>query len=79
MTLTINTTDKRINLAQLLKRARQGEDIVVVEDGQPVARFVLLNTNAPMRRLPGTAKGQIWLAEDFNAPLSEEAQASFEL
>lgn len=42
MTLTLNVADASINLKQLLKRARQGEDIIIVEGEKPVARFVLL-------------------------------------
>lgn len=78
MTLTLNVTNSTLDLAQILKRARQGEDIIVVENGQPVARLVLLNTEAGTRRVPGTAKGQIWIAEDFDAPLPEEVQEAFE-
>lgn len=68
MTLTLNVTDASINLKQLLTRARQGEDIVIVEGEKPVARFVLLDKNN-IRRVPGTAKGQIIIADDFDAPL----------
>lgn len=77
MTLTLNVTDGSLNLTQLLKRARQGEDIIIVEGERPVARFVLLDKNN-MRRVPGTAKGQIVIAEDFDAPLPEFVQESFE-
>lgn len=77
MTLTLNVTDASISLTQLLKRARQGEDIIIVEGERPVARFVLLDkTN--IRRVPGTAKGQIIIAEDFDAPLPDFVQESFE-
>ena len=78
MTLTLDVTNSTLNLAQLLKRARQGEDIIVVEDGQPVARFILLDKATGKQRVPGTAKGQIWIAEDFDAPLPPEMQEAFE-
>ena len=77
MTLTLNVTDTSFNLTQLLKRARQGEDIIIVEGERPVARFVLLEKNK-LRRVPGTAQGQIIIAEDFDAPLPESVQESFE-
>jgi antitoxin (DNA-binding transcriptional repressor) of toxin-antitoxin stability system len=78
MTLTLSVTDTTIDLAQLLKHARQGENVIIIEDGKPVARFVLLDKDIGARRVPGSAKGQIWIADDFNAPLSEEMQEAFE-
>lgn len=77
MTLTLKATDASINLAQLLRRARQGEDIIIVEGEKPVARFILLD-KSNIRRVPGTAKGQIVIAEDFDAPLPEFMQEAFE-
>jgi antitoxin (DNA-binding transcriptional repressor) of toxin-antitoxin stability system len=77
MTLTLNVTDTSINLKQLLKRARQGEDIIIIEGEKPVARFVLLDKNN-IKRVPGTAKGQITIADDFDAPLPESIQEAFE-
>jgi antitoxin (DNA-binding transcriptional repressor) of toxin-antitoxin stability system len=58
MTLTLGVNDSPIDLAQLLEHARQGAEIVVLEEGQPVARFVLLDKLPTMRRMPGTAKGK---------------------
>jgi len=77
MTLTLNATDRPIDLAQLLKRARQGEDIIIVEGEKPVARFILLDKNN-IKRVPGTAKGQIIIANDFDAPLPQSVQEAFE-
>ena len=66
MTLMLSVTDTTITLPQLLERARQGADIIVTETGKPVARFILLDADSyparpssPLRRVPGTAKGQI--------------------
>jgi len=78
MTLMLST-DNTINLAQLLQHARQGEEIIITENKQPVARFVLLPQEAGARRVPGSAKGQLWIADDFDAPLPEELLAAFEV
>jgi antitoxin (DNA-binding transcriptional repressor) of toxin-antitoxin stability system len=77
MTLTLGVNDSPIDLAQLLEHARQGAEIVVLEEGQPVARFVLLDKLPTMRRMPGTAKGKIWISEDFDAPLPADLQEAF--
>jgi len=73
----LNVTDASMSLTQLLKRARQGEDIIIVEGEKPVARFVLLDKKN-IKRAPGTAKGQIIIADDFDAPLPEFIQEAFE-
>lgn len=78
MTLTLSSTDNTINLAQLLQQARQGEEIVITENKLPVARFILLKQATGARRVPGTAKGQLWIADDFDAPLPEDVLAAFE-
>lgn len=78
MTLVLSSTDDTLNLAQLLQRARQGEDIIITEDKQPVARLVLLQQAGGTRRVPGSAKGLIWIADDFDAPLPEDILTEFE-
>jgi prevent-host-death family protein len=68
MTLTLNVHEAQAQLTQLLERARQGEEIIIAEAGQPVARLVLIDKLiAP--RVPGSAAGQVVIADDFDASL----------
>ena len=77
MTLTLNVHEAQAQLAQLLERARQGEEIIIAEAGQPVARLVLIDKPiAP--RVPGSAVGQVVIADDFDAPLPESILGAFE-
>jgi len=70
MTLTLNIHEAQTQLAQLLERVRQGEEIIIAEAGRPVARLVLIDRpTAP--RVPGSAAGQVVIADDFDAPLPE--------
>jgi prevent-host-death family protein len=70
MTLTLNVHEAQTQLAQLLERARKGEEIIIAEAGRPVARLVLIDRpTAP--RVPGSAAGQVVIADDFDAPLPE--------
>ena len=58
-------------LPQLIAEVNEGEDIVLTQNSQPVARLVAV-TPSPSRprREAGTAKGLIlYIAEDFDAPL----------
>jgi len=77
MTLMLNVHEAQAQLAQLLERARQGEEIIIAEAGQPVARLVLIDKPiAP--RVPGSAAGQVVIADDFDAPLPESILGAFE-
>ena len=77
MTTSINIHDAKTHFSKLLQRVLAGEEIVIARAGEPVARLVpykpVLN-----ERTPGTAKGQIWIAPDFNAPLPDEFLDAFE-
>ena len=55
----------------------QGEEVIIAKSGKPVARIVSLGGPAK-RRKPGSARGQIKMAEDFDAPLPKDIQRYFE-
>ncbi len=57
-------------LAQLLEQALRGEEVVITQADQPVLKLVRVKPNAP-RRKRGSAKGQIRIAPDFDAPLDD--------
>ncbi len=77
MTTTVTIQEIEADFSQLLRRVRRGEEIVIAESGQPVARLVPF-TRKPKQRKPGSAQGQIWIAPDFNAPLPDELLDAFE-
>jgi prevent-host-death family protein len=62
--------EARRSLAHLVKRAAAGEDIVITNQGKPVAMITQLpKTHA---KLPWNIfKGKIEIAKDFDAPLPE--------
>ena len=43
-----------------------GEEVVIARDNRPVVKLVPLR-EPTRRRTPGSAKGRIWLARDFDA------------
>lgn len=77
MTRTVNVHEAKTHLSRLLEQVRQGEEVIIAKSGKPVARLVAL-TEKPKRRVPGSAKGTLSYADDFNAPLPEEIQRYFE-
>lgn len=77
MTKTVNIHEAKTHLSRLLERVRLGEEVIIAKAGKPVARLVAVSEK-PKRRVPGSAKGQIWIADDFDAPLPPELQKFFE-
>ncbi len=76
-TLTLNVNETGIILAKLLERVQRGEEIIIVESGRPVARLVPVD-QTKASRIPGSAAGQIVIADDFDAPLPDSVLGAFE-
>ena len=68
----INIHQAKTHLSKLVEEAAQGEEIIIAKAGKPVARLVPLEQTVKPPRKPGGLKGQIWLSDDFDAPMSEE-------
>jgi len=58
-------------LLELIESAKRGEEVVILRDNIAVARLVSVERDQdPWPRL-GTAAGQVWMSDDFDAPLEE--------
>lgn len=77
MTVTVNIHEAKTHFSKLLQRVLGGEEIIIAKSGTPVARLVPFEP-APIRRKPGSAKGRIWIAPDFDTPLPAELLEAFE-
>jgi prevent-host-death family protein len=76
MAATVNIHEAKTHLSKLIERVRRGEEIVIAKAGKPVARLVPERSRAA--RQPGSAKGQIWIADDFDDPLPDDLLDMFE-
>ncbi|HET7584761.1 MAG TPA: type II toxin-antitoxin system prevent-host-death family antitoxin [Gemmatimonadaceae bacterium] len=74
--VTYNVHDAKTQLSKLLERVEQGEEVIIARAGVPVARLV--RETPPGERALGIARGEMWIAEDFDAPLPEDVLADFE-
>lgn len=81
----ININDAKIQLSELIDAAVHGEEIIIAKAGKPAARLLPFDATefvpAPEQeivRVPGSMKGRIWIADDFDAPLPEDIQAAFD-
>ena len=71
----INIHQAKTQLSKLVEEAAQGEEIIIAKAGKPIARLVPLEKKERKPRIPGGMKGQIWMADNFDAPMSEEELA----
>ena len=76
MLATVNIHAAKTHLSRLVERAASGEEIVIARNGKPVAKLVAYREEAAPR-VPGSMRGQIWISDDFDAPLPPEILASF--
>jgi antitoxin (DNA-binding transcriptional repressor) of toxin-antitoxin stability system len=74
---TVNIFEAKTNLSKLVALAEQGHETILARNGKPVARIApLVPQKKPIRF--GLMKGQIWIADDFDAPLPDDILADFE-
>ncbi|MFW6105340.1 MAG: type II toxin-antitoxin system Phd/YefM family antitoxin [Chloroflexota bacterium] len=73
----VNIHEAKTQLSQLLAKLNDGEEIVIAKAGKPIARLVPV-IRQPTQRHPGSAKGKVTIATDFNAPLPEHVLKTFE-
>lgn len=57
-------------ITELLQSALRGEEIIITRDNHPILKLIQVSSQ-PKRRQRGSAKGQIWMAADFDEPLIE--------
>jgi prevent-host-death family protein len=68
--------EAKTHLSRFVARAAAGEEIVIARGDRPMARLVpLLPTQKD--RVPGSARGEIWISEDFAHPLPEDDLGAF--
>lgn len=75
MTVTYNVLDAKTHFSRLLARVAAGEEVIIAEAGEPIAKIVPVRS--AVHRVPGTAKG-LWVANDFDAELPPELSDAFE-
>jgi len=67
MQVTIH--EAKTHLSRLVKKALEGEEIIIAKGNQPLVKLVVL-PEVHQKRRTGGAKGLVkFMAEDFDAPL----------
>ncbi len=70
-TQTINLDKVEKQLAELLAIVEDKGEIVIAQNGKPLARLEPV-TPKKKKRIAGLNRGMIWTSEDFDEPLPDE-------
>jgi prevent-host-death family protein len=67
--------EAKTQLSRLLDLVEQGEDVVIVRHGQPVAKLVRPKSGTKSRL--GAMRGEIAWTEDWDKPMTDEQSEAF--
>lgn len=74
--MEVNIHQAKTHLSRLLQRVAEGEEIIIARSGTPIARLTAVENKQEVRPL-GFARGDVAVADDFDAPLPDEMLATF--
>ena len=68
---TVSIDEAKSQFADLISIVSQGGEVVITQDGKPLARLVPV-AQPKKRRIAGLNRGSIWSSPDFDVPLPDE-------
>jgi prevent-host-death family protein len=74
--MEVNIHEAKTHLSRLLQKVAEGEEVTIARAGVPVARLVAVEKKMTKRPM-GFAHDEIWIADDFDAPLPDDLLAAF--
>jgi prevent-host-death family protein len=76
----VNLYEAKTQLSSLVDRVAKGEEIVIAKAGKPMARLVAFGPQLnPPRKSGQNLLGITYIADDFDAPLTEDVLRDFGL
>ncbi len=68
---TVSVQEAQAKLSELIHKLKPGDEVVITENNQPVARLIPAGGPQAQRKL-GSLRGTVkYMAPDFDAPLEE--------
>ncbi|HEX5319389.1 MAG TPA: type II toxin-antitoxin system prevent-host-death family antitoxin [Stellaceae bacterium] len=64
MSEVVNMHQAKTSLSRLVRRALEGEEVVIARNGEPLVKLVPIPKPAK-QRVPGRGRGKIWIGPDF--------------
>jgi len=77
--MKVSISEAKYRFPDMLDRIAIGEEVVLTDKGEPVAKLVPIPATAKKRRgiRLGSAKGEFTVPDDFNDPLPKEIEDLF--
>lgn len=72
----VNSYEAKTHLSKLIRRALDGERIVIARAGKPLVELLPYRERKP--RVGGIWKGEVRMADDFDEPLEDLEQAIYD-
>jgi antitoxin (DNA-binding transcriptional repressor) of toxin-antitoxin stability system len=68
--MQVSATEAATKLKELMEAAINGEEVILLNGDRPAIKLTPIGKIRPDRK-PGSAKGLIWVSDDFDEPLEE--------
>jgi antitoxin (DNA-binding transcriptional repressor) of toxin-antitoxin stability system len=68
--MQVSLVEAAASLSDLVQAAIDGEEVILLNGDRPAIKLVPISSVKQARK-PGSAKGLIWISEDFDEPLEE--------
>jgi antitoxin (DNA-binding transcriptional repressor) of toxin-antitoxin stability system len=68
--MQVSLAEAAASLSDLVRAAINGEEVILLDGDRPAIRLTPIESVKPDRR-PGSAKGLVWMSDDFDEPLEE--------
>lgn len=68
---TLELKQAKNQLNELLEIVVKGKEIIITENNEPVIKLTPIKLDKKPRRQPGSAEEKVWIADDFDAPLTD--------
>jgi prevent-host-death family protein len=68
---TVTIQEAQARLSDLIHRLTPGDEVVITENNEPVAKLARTEPKKQWQCKAGSARGKIHLAPDFDEPLEE--------
>lgn len=65
--MQVNMHEAKTQLSKLVQAVLDGEEVILARNGEAVVQITKYTPVKPKRK-PGSLKGQIWMADDWDSP-----------